>query len=141
VTEITTECIEAYRTYPEAINLHERFLEAQAVPLFGKAIAIDPSFAMALAKLAVVTGNLGLTDQSEACARRALDHSERLTPRGVECRSRPHEVEREPGAAAARQATLTPRGSVTFPSALWGDGDTDRDRVAAAGRKHGSASP
>ncbi len=81
VTEITTSSIEAYRYYAEGVNLHDRYLEAQAVPLFEKAIEIDPNFAMALAKLAVATGNLGLNDESEAYAQRALDNSERLSPR------------------------------------------------------------
>ncbi len=100
VTEITTSSIEAYRYYAEAINLHDRFLEAQAVPLLEKAIEIDPDFAMALAKLAVVTGNIGLNDESEAYAQRALANSARLTPReryyieGYFYSNRPETVER-----------------------------------------------
>jgi TolB-like protein/Tfp pilus assembly protein PilF len=81
VTDITTSSIEAYRYYAEGINLHERFLEAQAVPPLEKAVEIDPNFAMALAKLAVVTSNLGLSDQGDEYSKRALDNSERLTPR------------------------------------------------------------
>ena len=61
--ETTTSSIEAYRDYAEGINLHERFREAEAATLFEKAIAIDPSFAMAYVKLAVVHGNLGHLDQ------------------------------------------------------------------------------
>ncbi|HUF47371.1 MAG TPA: protein kinase [Vicinamibacterales bacterium] len=79
--EITTSSIEAYRYYAEAMDLHERFLEAQAVPLLEQAVAIDPSFAMAHAKLAVISGNLGLSDRSQTHARLALDNSARLSPR------------------------------------------------------------
>ena len=52
---MTTSSIEAYRYYAEGINLHERGREQEAVPLLEKAIKVDPSFAMAYAKLAVVT--------------------------------------------------------------------------------------
>lgn len=81
VTDVTTSSIEAYRYYAEGINLHERFLEAQAQPLLEKAIEIDPKFAMALIKLAVVSTNLGLSDKADEYAKSALDNSERATPR------------------------------------------------------------
>jgi TolB-like protein/tetratricopeptide (TPR) repeat protein/predicted Ser/Thr protein kinase len=80
VTEITTSSIEAYRHYAEAINLHERFLENQAIPLLEKAVEIDPTFAMALVKLAVISGNLGLPNR-DAYAKRAFDSRDRLTSR------------------------------------------------------------
>ncbi len=107
VNEITTNSIEAYRYYAEAINLHERFLETQAIPLLEKAIAIDPRFAMALAKLAVVSGNLGQTDKQEDYAKRALDNAEHASPRekyyieGYYYSLRPETLER--AAAAYRQ--------------------------------------
>ncbi len=81
VTEITTSSIEAYRYYAEGLNFHERGLSAQAVPLLEKAVAIDPDFAMALAKLAVVHNNLRLMTQSEEYAKRALAHVDRLNTR------------------------------------------------------------
>ena len=80
VTEITTSSIEAYRYYSEAINFHERGLWAQAAPLLEKAIEIDPTFAMAFAKLAVVSNNMGLAIGNDY-AKRALDLSSRLTTR------------------------------------------------------------
>ncbi len=81
VKEVTTSSIEAYRYYAEGIHLHERILESQALPLFEKAVEIDPNFAMALAKLAVVHSNLGHSDQRQEYARRALDNNDRLTSR------------------------------------------------------------
>jgi tetratricopeptide (TPR) repeat protein/TolB-like protein len=81
VNEITTSSIEAYRYYAEGLNFHERGLFAQAMPLFEKAIQIDPDFGMALAKLAVVNNNLRLMTESEEYAKRALAHEDRLTPR------------------------------------------------------------
>jgi tetratricopeptide (TPR) repeat protein/TolB-like protein len=81
VTDITTSSIEAYRYYAEGINFHERALSAQAAPLLERAIAIDPTFAMAFAKLAVVSNNLGLFPKRDEYAKRALDMSGRLTSR------------------------------------------------------------
>jgi serine/threonine protein kinase/tetratricopeptide (TPR) repeat protein len=79
--DVTTSSIEAYKHYAEGINLHERFREAEAASLLEKAIAIDPAFAMAYVKLAVVQFNLGHLDLSDKYATLALKHADRLTPR------------------------------------------------------------
>jgi TolB-like protein/cytochrome c-type biogenesis protein CcmH/NrfG/predicted Ser/Thr protein kinase len=79
--DVTTSSIEAYRYYAEAVNLHERFREQEAATLFAKAIAIDPGFAMAYVKLAVVENNLGHFDLRDKYSLLALKHAERLTPR------------------------------------------------------------
>ena len=79
--DVTTSSIEAYRQYAEGINLHDRFREAEAVAPLEKAVAIDPGFAMALAKLAVVHGNLGHPDLYTEYARRAFEHTDRITAR------------------------------------------------------------
>ena len=81
VTEITTSSIDAYRYYAEGLNFHERALFAQAASLFEQAIQVDPEFAMALAKLAVVNFNMGLLNKSEEYGKRALAHVDRLTAR------------------------------------------------------------
>jgi serine/threonine protein kinase/tetratricopeptide (TPR) repeat protein len=81
VTEITTSSIEAYRYYAEGISFHERGLSAQAAPLLEKAIAIDPMFAMAYAKLAVVQNNLRALDKRDEYSRKALELTDRLTIR------------------------------------------------------------
>jgi len=79
--EVTTSSIEAYRYYAEGINLHERFREQEAVPLLEKAIEIDPGFAMATAKLAMIEGNLGHVNRQEEYLKRAFEHIDRLSPR------------------------------------------------------------
>ena len=81
VTSITTSSLEAYRYYAEGINYHERGLSSEAAPLLEKAVAVDPGFAMALAKLAVVYYNLARFDKCDEFAKRALDHTDRLTTR------------------------------------------------------------
>jgi tetratricopeptide (TPR) repeat protein/TolB-like protein len=79
--DVTTSSIEAYRYYAEGINVHERGREQEAVPLLEKAIALDPTFALALTKLAVAHNNLRHPSQSEEYARRAFEHVDRLTAR------------------------------------------------------------
>ncbi len=79
--DVTTSSIEAYRHYAEGINLHERSRPADAAPLFEKAIQLDPSFAMAYAKLAVVQSNLGRLDLRDKYSSLAIKHADRLTPR------------------------------------------------------------
>ena len=79
--EVTTSSVEAYRYYAGGINLHARFRELDALPLLEKAVAIDPAFAMALAKLSIIEGNLNHANKSEDYAQRAFDHRDRLTMR------------------------------------------------------------
>jgi tetratricopeptide (TPR) repeat protein/TolB-like protein/predicted Ser/Thr protein kinase len=79
--EVTTSSIEAYRYYAEGINLHERQREAESIPLFEKALAVDPNFALAMAKLAVVHSNLNHPAESADYARRAFEHVDRVTAR------------------------------------------------------------
>jgi tetratricopeptide (TPR) repeat protein len=81
LAEITTSSIEAYRYYAEGLNFHERDLPEQALPLLEKAVAVDPDFAMAYAKLAVVQNNLRAWDKRDEYARKALALTSRLTTR------------------------------------------------------------
>src|SRR5207249_3272258 len=58
LTDVSTSSIEAYRYYVEGIDLHNRAREIEALPLLENAIKVDPNFAMALAKLAIVENNI-----------------------------------------------------------------------------------
>ena len=79
--EVTTSSIEAYRYYAEGIAEHERGRENLAVGPLEKAVQIDPEFALALMKLAVVHSNMGHSNLKRQYAERALKHVDRLTPR------------------------------------------------------------
>jgi eukaryotic-like serine/threonine-protein kinase len=81
LSDITTNSIEAYRHYAEGLHYHERGLTAQAEAPLAKAIEIDPTFAMAYAKLAVVHYNLIQFDKAEEFAQQALARTDRLTSR------------------------------------------------------------
>ncbi len=81
LTDITTASIDAYRFYAQGIDLHERSLERQAIPLFENAIAIDPNFAMALIKLAVAENNVQDFAKRDEYAKRAFENVDRVTLR------------------------------------------------------------
>ena len=81
LTDISTSSIEAYRDYADGINHLERGQPTRAIPLLEKAIALDPNFAMAYAKLAVASGNVQMLEKRDANAKRALELASRLTPR------------------------------------------------------------
>jgi TolB-like protein/tRNA A-37 threonylcarbamoyl transferase component Bud32 len=137
--QVTTSSIDAYRAYSEGINQHERFREADAATLFERALAIDPSFAMAQAKLAVAEENLGRLDLRDRYARQALDHAERLTPREryyiegftILMRRRPSHARSTPTANASRSTPATKPVGRTSPSSSASWNSTIRARPKA----------
>jgi TolB-like protein len=107
--QVTTSSLEAYRAYAEGERLHMLGQDEQALPHLEKAAALDPSFAMALAKLTVVHRNLKNEARSRECGSRALQHLDRLTQReryyieGVVYSGRPETIEK---AVAAYQKAV-----------------------------------
>jgi eukaryotic-like serine/threonine-protein kinase len=79
--DISTASPEAYRRYVEAILLHNDLREDEARPLLQQAITLDPNFAMAIAKLAMVESNLDRQRESYELTARALALKDRLTER------------------------------------------------------------
>ena len=79
LTDITTPSIEAYQLFLEGMNQHLRYRERQSIPYFEQAIASDPGFANAYAKLGIVHGNLGRVDLRQKYLQLALEHSGRMT--------------------------------------------------------------
>ena len=76
--EVTTASVEAYKAYAEGSRLHERMQEREAKAYFEKAVEADPGFAMALAKLSVVSANLGDVDKAREYSKQAIARSESL---------------------------------------------------------------
>jgi eukaryotic-like serine/threonine-protein kinase len=79
--EVTTSSVEAYRSYAEGVRLHDQFREDEAIPFLERAVQLDPDFGMALAKLAVIHGNLNQRKEWGVYATRALANADRLTLR------------------------------------------------------------
>jgi serine/threonine protein kinase/Flp pilus assembly protein TadD len=79
--DVTTSSVEAYRHYAAGIEQHQRGRYVDAVPHFERAVKVDPEFALAYTKMAVATGNMLRSNESERYAQRALELVDRLTPR------------------------------------------------------------
>lgn len=79
--DVTTSSMEAYRYYSAAMeqSLRARYLEA--LPLFERATEVDPNFALAYVKMAVISGNVGRSNERDEYAKKALGLVDRLTPR------------------------------------------------------------
>jgi len=78
--EVTTSSIEAYKAYAEGSRLHERQKEREAKAYFEKAVEADAGFAMALAKLSVVSANLGDIEKAREYSAKAIAKAEALPP-------------------------------------------------------------
>jgi tetratricopeptide (TPR) repeat protein len=80
--DVTTPSLEALRKYAESDRLAELAEYDRAIGLLREALELDPSFAMAYRKLAVLLQNSGgaLAEQVEA-TRRAYELRDRLTER------------------------------------------------------------
>jgi serine/threonine protein kinase/tetratricopeptide (TPR) repeat protein len=80
LADVTTSSVEAYRYFVKGMHHHERLEEREARTMLQKAVAADPDFAMAHAKLSVVNANLGDMPTAREYAARALRRSEKLPP-------------------------------------------------------------
>jgi tetratricopeptide (TPR) repeat protein len=81
VAEVSTSSLDAYRFYSEGLTAYNNTRAEDARELFAKAVAIDPAFAQAYFHLALVTGQMGLTGDSENYAAKAAQHADRLNER------------------------------------------------------------
>jgi serine/threonine protein kinase/tetratricopeptide (TPR) repeat protein len=80
LADVSTSSVEAYRDYVQGLQHHERLEEREARAFLEKAVAADPGFAMAHAKLSVVNANLGDMPKAREYAARALERADRLPP-------------------------------------------------------------
>ena len=81
VTDATTSSLEALKAYAAADEMRNGGGEAESMPLFQRAIELDPNFALAYARLAAVYSNLGEEDRSVEVAKKAFDLRERVSER------------------------------------------------------------
>ncbi|HUL72051.1 MAG TPA: protein kinase [Vicinamibacterales bacterium] len=79
VTEATTSSLEALKAYGLANKTRYTRGDEAAIPFFQKAIEIDPNFALAYAKLAVVYSNTGREDDSRKYAQKAYEMKDRVS--------------------------------------------------------------
>jgi DNA-binding winged helix-turn-helix (wHTH) protein/tetratricopeptide (TPR) repeat protein len=79
--EATTSSLEALRSYSQGMRTKRQDGEGAAIPLYERAIAIDPSFAMAYVQLAAAYSNSNRPGQSKECARKAYDLRAKVSER------------------------------------------------------------
>jgi len=79
LSQITTDSPEAFKYYTEGVKLHNQGQYRESIPLYERAISMDPDFAMAFAKLGTAHGNMGLTRQGHEYTRRAMELKDRLS--------------------------------------------------------------
>ena len=79
VTEATTASLEALKAYGLANKTRYTRGDEASIPFFQKAVEIDPDFALGYAKLGVVLGNIGRTDDSKTYAQKAYDMKDRVS--------------------------------------------------------------
>jgi eukaryotic-like serine/threonine-protein kinase len=81
VTEASTASLEALKSFTAADDLRSRGKEAESIPVFQRAIELDPNFALAYARLGVVYYNLGEGDRAFEVLQRAFNLRERVSER------------------------------------------------------------
>ena len=81
VTEATTSSLEALKAFAAADQMRNGGGEAESLPLFQRAVELDPNFAMAYARLSAIYNNLGEEDRSVEAARKAFDLKDRVSER------------------------------------------------------------
>jgi len=81
VTEATTSSLEALKAYAAADVLRNGGGEAESMAGFQRAIALDPNFAMAHARMSAIYNNLGEDDHQLEEAKKAFDLRDRISER------------------------------------------------------------
>ena len=69
----TSSSLEALQAYGQGLRVRATRGDDAAVAFFQQAITRDPRFAMAYAKLGIVTGNVGRTDEARAATQKAYE--------------------------------------------------------------------
>lgn len=79
LAEATTPSLEALKAFSMAEKIHYSVDPVSAVPLYQRAIGIDPKFAMAYADLGQAYGEIGESDLSATAASKAYELRERTS--------------------------------------------------------------
>jgi class 3 adenylate cyclase/tetratricopeptide (TPR) repeat protein len=79
--QATTSSLEALQAYSIAIKIWRTKQDAAALPLFKRAVELDPHFALAYADLGLMYEDLGEADSAAECANKAYELRGRVTER------------------------------------------------------------
>ncbi|MGA8732290.1 MAG: protein kinase [Terriglobales bacterium] len=79
--EATTSSLEALKSFSLGDAKHSANDEYEAIPLYKRAIELDPNFALAYARLGTIYSNFGQTDLSEQYRKKAFELKDRASER------------------------------------------------------------
>ena len=79
LSEATTSSLEALKAFSLGDMKHQSFDELGALPLYQRAVELDPNFAMAYARLGTVYSNLGQSELSESNRQKAFELRDRAS--------------------------------------------------------------
>ncbi len=79
LSEATTSSLEALKAFSLGDIKHQMFDELAALPLYQRAVELDPNFAMAYARLGTVYSNLGQSELSEQSREKAFELRDRAS--------------------------------------------------------------
>ena len=79
LSEATTSSLEALKAFSLGDSKHQMFNELLALPLYQRAVELDPNFAMAYARLGTVYNNLGQSELSEKNREKAFELRDRAS--------------------------------------------------------------
>ena len=79
LSEATTSSLEALKAFSLGDSKHMMFHELAALPLYQRAVELDPNFAMAYARLGTVYNNLGQSELAEKNREKAFELRDRAS--------------------------------------------------------------
>src|SRR6476661_1996381 len=79
LSEATTSSLEALKAFSLGDVKHQSFDELAALPLYQRAVELDPNFAMAYARLGTVYSNLGQSELAEKYREKAFELRDRAS--------------------------------------------------------------
>jgi eukaryotic-like serine/threonine-protein kinase len=79
LSEATTSSLDALKAFSLGDSKHQMFSELAALPLYQRAVELDPNFAMAYARLGTVYSNLGQSELSEKNREKAFELRDRAS--------------------------------------------------------------
>jgi len=81
IDQATTSSLEALKAFSQANDLRSQGHDLEAIPVYKRAIEIDPNFAVAYARLAVTYNNWGETELAKEYSQKAYELRDRVSER------------------------------------------------------------
>jgi tetratricopeptide (TPR) repeat protein len=81
IEQATTKSLEALKSYSQAMVVRRTKGDFEALPLFRRAVELDPEFALAHGRLGTVLSNLGERPEAEKAATRAYELRDKVSER------------------------------------------------------------